>query len=179
MPRGQTPLQVHPLSLAVWHLCGGSASLPRFRDPSSRHRPPSTTTAHSLPPAVSSYPGSSSLADASVVFLPDPSPLVCCRPRSPPQAAVPSAGQAGAALGTLAFPAPSRAPPSPGQSLAPRQGPPTTCGLFLPLLRLKESVGVSEHMGCSCASWLLHVLFLHPGNISSFLPFVSFPLPRG
>ena len=85
VPRGQTPLQAHPLSLAVWHLCGGSASLPRLRDPSSRHRPPSTTTAHSLPPAVSSYPGSSSLADASVVFLPEPSPLVCCRPRSPPQ----------------------------------------------------------------------------------------------
>lgn len=70
---------------------GGSASLPRLRDPSSRHpRPPQT--AHSLPPALSSYLRSSSLADVPVVFLRDLSPLVCCRPRSPPQAAVPSAG---------------------------------------------------------------------------------------
>lgn len=42
-------------------------------------------TAHSLPPALSSYLRSSSLADVPVVFFPDLSPLVCCRPRSPPQ----------------------------------------------------------------------------------------------
>ena len=136
-------------------------------------------TAHSLPPALSSYLRSSSLADVPVVFFPDLSPLVCCRPRSPPQAAVPSIGQAGAALGTLAFPAPSRGPPLPGWSPAPRQGPPTTCGPFLPLLHLKESLGVSEHTRRSCAPRPLHVLFLHPGKISSFLPFVSFPLAHG
>ena len=158
----------------IWHLRGGSASLPPLHAPSSS-APHSTAPTLSL--ALSSYPCSSSLADASVIFLPDPSPLVCCRPPSPPP--TPPPGQAGAALGTLAFPAPSRGSPLPGQSPAPRQGPPTTRGRFLPLLRLKESLGVSEHTGRSRAPRPLHVLFLHPGKISPFLLLASFPLSRG